>query len=150
TIGLALAFLLAKGLVIIAAGNTFGEISRVTTINIDASVLGFTLLVSCLTGGLFGLAPALRLSRLNMNDSLKEGGYGGAFQRSKLRHLLMVTEVALAIVLLVGAGLLIRSFVNLLQVSPGYRTERLLTMRVSLSDLRYQQRSQKEGFYRDV
>ncbi len=144
-LGLLLAFGLTKALVALAAADTFGDISHLTTISIDLRVLGFTLLVSFITGALFGLVPAIQLSRPNLNDSLKEGGRGSGFHRSRLRHLLMVTEVALAIVLLTGAGLLIRSFVKLLEVNPGYRPASLLTMRVSLPDQRYEQRSQREA-----
>jgi len=149
-LGLALAFGLTQALVTLAAADTFGDISRLATINIDLRVFGFTLLVSLLTGMLFGLLPALQLSRPNLNNSLKEGGRSGGFHRSRLRQLLMVTEVALAIVLLVGAGLLIRSFVKLLEVNPGYRAESMLTLRVSLPDLRYEQRTQRAAFYQDV
>src|SRR5207253_4585684 len=106
-------------------------------------LLGFTLFVSLVTGMLFGLVPAIQLSRPNLNDSRTEGGQGSGLHRHRLRHLLMVTEVALAIVLLVGAGLLIRSFTKLLEVNPGYRPESLLTMRVSLPEMRYEQRSQR-------
>jgi len=95
-LGLLLAFGLTKALVVLAAAETFGDISRLATINIDLRVLGFTLLVSCVTGMLFGLVPAIQLSRPNLNDSLKEGGRSGGFHRSRLRQLLMVTEVALA------------------------------------------------------
>ncbi|HEV8486324.1 MAG TPA: ABC transporter permease [Blastocatellia bacterium] len=149
-LGLLLAFWLTKQIVSLAAANTFGDISHLATINIDVRVLGFTLLVSLLSGALFGLAPVFQFSRPNMNDSLKEGGRGSGFDRSRLRNLLMVTEVALAIVLLVGSGLLIRSFVNLLEVNPGYRPAGLLTVRVSLPDLRYEERSRREALYREV
>jgi putative ABC transport system permease protein len=149
-LGLLLAFGLTKQIVAIAAANTFGDISHLATIDIDVRVLGFTLVASVLSGALFGLAPCLQFSRGNLNDSLKEGGRGDGFDRSRLRNLLMVTEVAMAIVLLVGSGLLIRSFVNLLEVNPGYSSEGLLTVRLSLPDLRYEQRSRREGLFSDV
>ena len=148
--GLALAFWLTKALVVLTSKGGFGLIASVETINIDLKVLGFTVAVSCLIGALFGLAPAIQLSRLNLNDSLKVGGSVVTSGHNRLRGLLMVTEVTLAIVLLVGAGLLIRSFVNLLEVNPGYRTESRLTMRVSLSDQRYRQRSQQTAFYQEA
>src|SRR5215475_12344164 len=148
--GLALAFGLTRALVTLAARDGFGEISHVATINIDLKVLGFTLVVACVTGALFGLAPAYQLSRPNFNDAIKVGGHGASFHRGRLRSLLMVTEVTLAIVLLVGAGLLIRSFVNLLEVNPGYRSDNRLMMRVSLSNQLYQKPSQREAFYRDA
>ncbi len=149
-LGLLLAFWLAKALVALAAADTFGDIARLATINIDLRVLGFTSLVSLLTGTLFGLAPAWQFSRPNLNDSLKEGEPGQGIHRARLRHLLMVTEVALAIVLLVGAGLLARSFVKLLEVDPGYRSESLLTLRVNLPESRYEQGGRLMAFYHEI
>jgi putative ABC transport system permease protein len=149
-LGLLLAFWFKEALVALAATNTLGDVSHLTNINIDAKVLGFTLLASLLTGTLFGLVPAFQFSRPNLNNFLKEGGRGTGFRRGRLRHLLMVTEVALAIVLLVGAGLLIRSFVNLLKVNPGYSPNNLLTLRVSLPDTRYEERGPREAFYREI
>ncbi|MGH9855702.1 MAG: ABC transporter permease, partial [Blastocatellia bacterium] len=98
---------------------------------------------------LFGLLPALRFSRPDLNVSLKEGGRGGGFHSRGLRGALMVGEVALAIVLLVGAGLLIRSFAKLLDVDPGYRAENLLTARIALPP-RYRDDSQRAQFYERV
>ena len=149
-LGLLLAFWFKEGLVALAATNTLGDVSHLTNINIDAKVLGFTLLASLLTGTLFGLVPAFQFSRPNLNNLLKEGGRGTGFRRGRLRQLLMVTEVALAIVLLVGAGLLIRSFVNLLEVNPGYSPNNLLTMRVSLPATRYEERTPRAAFYREI
>src|SRR5581483_751543 len=148
--GLALAFGLTRALVTISASGGFGQISHVATVNFDIRVLGFTLVVAFVTGALFGLAPTLQLSRPNLNDTIKQGGHGTSFYRARLRSLLMVTEVTLAIVLLVGAGLLIRSFVNLLEVDPGYRADNRLTMRISLSDQLYQKPSQRNAFYREA
>jgi putative ABC transport system permease protein len=148
--GLALAFGLTKALVVLAPSGGFGEIASIETINIDIKVLAFTIAVSCLTGVFFGLAPAIQLSRLNLNGSLKTGGSAATSHHNRLRGVLIVTEVTLAIVLLVGAGLLIRSFVNLLEVNPGYRTDGRLTMRVSLSDQHYQQRIQMTAFYNEA
>jgi putative ABC transport system permease protein len=149
-LGLLLASWLAKALVALAAADTFGAIARMAPINLDLRVLGFTSLVSLLTGTLFGLAPAFQFSRPNLNDSLKEGGRGYGFRRNRLRHLLMITEVAMAIVLLVGAGLLVRSFVKLLGVNPGYRPESLLTLRVTLPESRYEQSSRRAAFYDEI
>jgi putative ABC transport system permease protein len=149
-LGLLLAFWLKEALVALAATNTLGEVARLANVNIDLRVLGFTLLASFLTGTLFGLVPAFQLSRPNLNNLLKQGWRGSGFHRSRLRHVLMMTEVALAIVLLVAAGLLIRSFVNLLAVNPGYTSKNLLTMRVSLPLPRYEQKGQREAFYLEV
>jgi putative ABC transport system permease protein len=99
------------------------------------------------TGLLFGLLPALRFSRPDLNVSLKEGGRGGGFHSRGLRSALMVSEVALAIVLLIGAGLLIRSFAKLLDVDPGYRAENLMTARLPSLPQRYKEKPQRVQFY---
>lgn len=147
--GLLLATWLAGLLGSLISTDTIGGLARVTTITIDLRVLGFTLLVSLLTGLLFGLFPALQLSPPNLNDSLKEGGRSSGFHSRKLRSALLVSEVALAIVLLVGAGLLIRSFVKLLNVDPGYRAENLLTAWIALPP-RYRDNAQRVQFYEQV
>jgi putative ABC transport system permease protein len=144
--GLLLADWLTHLLGSLNSANTLGEMGRLTAITIDRRVLGFTLLISLLTGLLFGLLPALQFSRPDLNAALKEGGRGGGFHSRGLRSALMVSEVALALVLLVGAGLLIRSFVKLLNVDPGYRAENLLTARLPLPP-RYREKSQRLQFY---
>jgi putative ABC transport system permease protein len=104
-------------------------------IGIDAWVLAFTLGVSVITGLTFGLAPAIRSWRTDVNTALKEEGRGDTGgHRNRLRQLLVVSEVALALVLLVGAGLLIKSFSRLLEVNPGFRTEGVLTFQVTLTE----------------
>jgi putative ABC transport system permease protein len=152
-LGLLLALLLTKAFVAMTPTDMFGDIARLSPINLDLNALGFTSIVSLLTGTLFGLAPAFQFSRPNppnLNDSLKEGGRGHSFQRTRLRHLLMVMEVALAIVLLAGAGLLIRSFVKLLEVNPGYRTDNLLTAQVSPPALGPQEGGRRNAFYHEI
>jgi putative ABC transport system permease protein len=149
-LGLFLGFWLTKGLMSVASARTFGDISRVEAIDIDPRVLGFTLIVSLFTGVLFGLAPAMQISSPALNDSLKESGRGSRFHRGGLRQALMVTEVALSIVLLIGAGLLIRSFANLLGVNPGYRPDSLLTLRIALPEPRYEDRGRRDAFYEEV
>ena len=108
-------------------------------IGVDALVLGFTLLVSLITGLLFGILPAARMVRADLHGTLKEGGRGAAGDRGglALRRALVVTTVAVALTLLTGAGLLMRSFAKLLAVDPGFRPERLLTFNVSLPPVRY-------------
>ncbi len=118
---------------------------------IDPAVLGFTGLVSLLTGIFFGLAPALRMSSVNPHTALQEGGRtsaGGA--RHRLRSALVVAEAATALVLLVGAGLLIRSFVRLLEVDPGFRPENVLTMQVSLPSAKYANDAQRVNFFQQA
>jgi putative ABC transport system permease protein len=128
------------------------DIPRLSEIGLDARAVLFTMAVSVLTGILFGLAPALQASKLNLNESLKEGGKAlaeGASGR-RLRGLLVVSEIALALVLLVGAGLMIRSFMRLQQVSPGFNADRVLTMQINLPPLKYQEARQTAAFYKEL
>jgi putative ABC transport system permease protein len=109
-------------------------IPRLNQAHVDARVLMFTLGVSLMTGLLFGLAPALQASRLNLTETLKEGDRGSSGSRQRLRSVLVVCEVALTLTLLVGAGLLIQSFRRVLQVDPGFKAQNLLTMQVSVNN----------------
>src|SRR5262245_55405217 len=110
----------------------------VETIRVNGQVLLFTLGVSVLTGIVFGLAPVWQVTRMNVSDTLKEGGRGTAGSaRHRLRSVLVVAEVALALLLLVGAGLLIKSFWKLRNVGPGFNPDSLLTMRIELPESRY-------------
>ena len=113
----------------------------VATVSIDRWVLAFTFGVSVLTGIVFGLVPALSSSRLNMNEVLKEGGRSatGGVARQRVRSLLVVSELALALMLLIGAGLLIKGFWRLRAVDPGFSPENLLTMRIELPESRYKE-----------
>ncbi len=125
------------------------EIPRLEQIGIDARALGWTALVSLLTGVACGLAPAWQSARLNLNDALKEGARGateGAGRR-RGRSLLVVAELALAVTLLVGAGLLLKSLWRLQQVDTGVNAERVLTMFISLRGQRYTQDQQFIDFY---
>jgi putative ABC transport system permease protein len=113
-------------------------IPRVHEINVDPRVACFTLLVSLVTGVLFGLAPALQVSRPDLIDALKASGRATAgLHKSRLRNALVVSEVALSLVLLVGAGLMIRSFAKLNQVNPGFNPSRVLTLGVTLLPNKY-------------
>ena len=103
-------------------------------LDVDLRVLGFTLAITFLTGLLFGLAPALQASRLNLTDALKEGDRASSPSRQHLRSVLVICEVALTLTLLVGAGLLIQSFRRVLQVDPGFNAQNLLTMQVSINN----------------
>jgi predicted permease len=113
------------------------QLPRMQSVSIDGRILLFTLGVTMVTGVLFGLAPALQGGQVNLNVSLKEGGRGGGGQRRRLRDTLVITEVALALTLLAGAGLLIRSFWKLQQADPGFNPDRVLTASLSLPDTRY-------------
>ncbi|MFY9610787.1 MAG: ABC transporter permease [Blastocatellia bacterium] len=117
------------------------NLPRLSEIGIDMRVLAFTLSVSVATGLVFGLLPALSATRLNLNEALKEGGRGatGGAASHRARSFLVVSEIALALVLLIGAGLLIRSFRQLQSVDPGFNTANLLTMRVELPESRYRE-----------
>ncbi|MEK6322867.1 MAG: ABC transporter permease [Acidobacteriota bacterium] len=144
-VGLLLAYLLTRALAALRPAESIGVVARLNDIALDPTVLGFTLLVTLLTALVFGLLPALQFTRLELNSALKEGGRGSV-RGGRARGVLTVTEVALALVLLVGAGLLVRSFVKLLSIDPGYRAERVLTARLSLPP-RYSQRPLRAQFY---
>jgi putative ABC transport system permease protein len=113
------------------------SVPRIDLVGMDLRVLGFALLVSVATGIAFGLAPALRASSVDLLSSLKEAGRGLSGSGRRLRSLLVVAEVALAIVLLAGAGLAIRSFIRLVAVDLGFDQSHVVTMRVSLPNARY-------------
>jgi len=133
-IGLLLAIWAVSWVVSLSADT----IPRVQEISVDPRVAGFTLLVSVITGVLFGLAPALQVSRPDLTDALKESGRTTAgLRKNRLRSALVISEVALSLVLLVGAGLMIRSFAKLNQVDPGFKPAQVLTMGVALLRARY-------------
>jgi putative ABC transport system permease protein len=131
--GLLIAYWGVQGLLVLFPGNVENlKIPRVESIPIDGWVLAFNLAASVLSGLFFGLAPALRGSRTDMNGLLKAGGRGAAagVNRHRLRSGLVVTQLALAVVLLIGAGLLIKSFLRLQEVELGFNPNRVLTMRM--------------------
>src|SRR5262245_14501782 len=133
-----LGFLLAFWAVSWVVSLSADTIPRAREISIDPRVAGFTLLVSVVTVVLFGLAPALQVSRPNLTDALKESGRTTAgLRRNRLRSALIVSEVALSLVLLVGAGLMIRSFAKLNEVDPGFKPGQVLTLGVSLLRAKY-------------
>jgi putative ABC transport system permease protein len=126
-----------------------GDIPRLEEAGLDASVLLFTVGVTLITTLLFGLAPALESSKPDLTVSLKESGQKGATGSSgqRLRAALVVAEVALSLVLVVGAGLMIRSFIKLQQVDPGFNPENILTLRVTLPGSRYPENSDLNAFF---
>jgi len=133
-IGAALGVLLAHWGTAFVAKQLPESIPRLSEANVDLRVLLFTVGASVLTGLLFGLAPALQASRLNLVDALKDGDRGSAGSRQRLRSALVVCEVALTLTLLVGAGLLIQSFLRVMRVDPGFRSDSVLTMQVSVNN----------------
>jgi putative ABC transport system permease protein len=124
------------------------DLPRLQEIGVDARVLAFTFGVSLLTGVIFGLLPAWAASRSGVSEALKEGGRrataGGARQR--LRSTFVVVELAIALILLVGAGLLIKTFWKLRAVEPGFNSDRLLTLRVELPEARYKEVGKQTRF----
>ena len=147
-VGLAIAY---GGLILLKAFIP-ENISQAREISIDVKVLAFTFLVSVATGLIFGLAPAIQAARFNQIDTLKEGGRdaatGGSGQR--LRGLLVTAEVAISLVLLIGAGLLINSFLRLRNVDPGFRTDNLLTMKIVLPEPKYEEMARRSAFYTEL
>ncbi len=120
---------------------------------LDFRVLAFTALIALATGLAAGLAPAFQISRVSVNDVLKEGGRrgaGGGASRGRLRTVFVIAELALAVVLLLGAGLLVKGFRQLMDVNPGFRTDALLTARISLPDTKYSRPEQRADFYRNL
>lgn len=149
-VGGALGMLLATFGVDLLLKLSEGSIPRTADVKIDATVLAFTLLLSVATGVLFGLAPALRTLKLSLTDGLKQAGRGAAELRNRTRSLLIVFECAIAVVLLVGAGLLIRSLVELLKTNPGFDADQVLTMRVDLARKKYDTPEKSSQFFQEL
>jgi putative ABC transport system permease protein len=127
-------------------------LAQVETITIDGRVLIFTVFVALITGIAFGLVPAIQGSRFNLNDILKESGRdsAGGSKGNRIRGLLVIAEVAVSFVLLIGAGLLINSFLHLRNLDPGFRSDHLLTMKVNLSEVKYPDRERRAAFFDEV
>jgi putative ABC transport system permease protein len=160
---------LTESLVLVAAGGALGlflaywgvyalrllvpqNFPRIEEVGVDPLVLLFTLGISLLTGLVFGLAPAWQVGRTNLQGTLKETGQSTSAARGtrRLRRILVVSEMALAVLLLVGAGLLIRSFQNLLEVNPGFQPQHLLSMRLSPPTKAYPDGAPLQAFYQQV
>ena len=141
--GGALGLLLAYGCVRMLVAAHPDSVPRVDTISIDWHVLAFTMGVALLTGILFGLAPAWNASRLGLSEALKESSRGATLgqRHSRLRALLVVSEIAMSLLLLIGAGLLGRSFFRILQVKPGFNPDHLLALFINFAGSKYK----KEG-----
>jgi len=134
-LGLALGRLGVKALTSLSLNN----IPRSAEITLDLCVIGFTFAISLLTGIIFGLAPALQVSKVDLSESLKESGRSSTSSkgRNRLRSLLVISEVALTIVPLIGAGLMIKSFIRLVDVNPGFSTDNRLTIGVTAFRAKY-------------
>jgi putative ABC transport system permease protein len=127
-------------------------VPRLREVNLDATVLSLTFVISVATGVLFGIAPALASARPELTEALKEGGRGASsgVRRNQLRNTLVVSEIALALVLLIGAGLLMKSFVHLQNVNPGFNAKNVVTAELSLSLLKYPRGKPVIDFYAEV
>ena len=150
--GGALGLLLARGVVALVARVGPASIPRLAEARIDARLFLFALAVSVATGILFGIAPALQGSGADLNTALREGGRGGTTSRSgrRVRSVLVVVEVALAVVVLIGAGLLIRSFVRLRSADPGFQPAGVLTLRLPLAGGRNASPDRRIAFFQQV
>ena len=148
--GGALGLLLARWGVKLIIAVSPNSIPRSREIDLDGRVLAFTVGVSVLTGIIFGLVPALQSSKPDLNETLKDAGRGSTGSRHLFRSGLVVSEVALTLVLLIAAGLMIRSFYRLQQVDPGFNCYHLLTFSVSLPPKKYPEDQQKVNFYEQL
>jgi putative ABC transport system permease protein len=151
-VGGAFGVLLAHFSIRVLTAFSPSDIPRINEAGLDLRVLGFTLLTSILTGVIFGLVPSLQASRIDLSESLKEGSRGSTegISGRRIRSLLAVLEVALALVLLIGSGLMVKSFARLQRVDPGFFADRLLTMQLFLPRSKYVEKHQVISFLNEV
>jgi len=121
----------------VIVGSGLSKIPRLSEVGLDYRIFIFTVAISVLTGLVFGLVPALVAAKTDLSSALKEGSRSATAGRNRLRQTLVITEVALAFVVLIGAGLLLSSFARLLAVKPGFNPQHLLTMRIGLTNQQY-------------
>src|SRR5579864_394111 len=147
-LGVGLSFAATRSLTALAADN----LPQGVAVTMDARVLLFSLIISLLTGVAFGIFPALQLSRTDMNSTLRDEGRGttGGHGRARIKNSLVVGQVALTMLLLIGAGLLVRSFGKLLRVDPGFDPDNVLTMNVSLPNVKYSDAQKQIAFFDDL
>jgi putative ABC transport system permease protein len=150
--GLVAGWLLAHWLLATVLKFSPEEVQRMGEIKLDAGVLLFTLGLSVLTGLVFGLAPVLSTTKLDLNVSLKDGArtVSGSWRQHRVRGALVVLEFALALLLLTGSGLLLKSFVNLRTVELGFNPDRLLTMTLGLSNNDYKEHAQRVNYFQQT
>src|SRR5215217_8453596 len=145
--GLVIAVWGVPALVAVLPQSQLNAMPFLKSLHIDASILAFSFGLSLLTGLIFGLAPALQSSKLDLNEALKEGGRQTSMGSGhRLRSAMVVTEIALAVVLLVGAGLMMKSLLRLLQTNVGFKTENLLTMGMVLPPAKFTDPNQQINF----
>jgi predicted permease len=149
-IGGLLGLLLAKGVIALSIKLLADRLPAFMNVTLDAQVLAYTLLLSIAAGVLAGLFPSLRFSRVDLNEALKQGSRGGTDAGGKARSVLVVAEVALSLVLLIGAGLMIRTLWQLRDVRPGFDSSNVLTMNVAIPRGRFATPSGEVNFFRDV
>jgi len=155
-LGGALGLVIARWSLYLVRTMNPGNIPRLQDVQISVEVLAFTFAISLATGILFGLAPAIRAMKVDLNSALKSGGRSGQSEsglhlsRRPLRGLLVVSELALSLMLLIGAGLLIRSFVRLQSVSPGFSTDHILSMQIAATGPKYRDRKASAQFFQEV
>jgi len=151
-IGSAVGLALGAWALLAIRGLHIAVLPTVGKISLDSNVLLFTLGIALFTGILFGLAPALHVSSPRLHDTLKEGGRGGSGGPGgqRLRSALVVSEIAFSLLLVIAAGLTIRSFYQLLRVDPGFRTDHILTMRMNLPSITYPTLPAVSQFYQTV
>jgi putative ABC transport system permease protein len=149
-LGGGLGFLLAMWLVTWLLLHLPEGFPRASEIGMDVAVFAFTFAVSLLTGLVFGLAPAIQAARSDVNDALKSGGKGSINSGARLRRVFVVVEVALSLMLFIGAGLLIKSFWRLTNVNPGFQSDHLLTLHVSLPEQKYTEDAKVIEFFRYI
>src|SRR5438445_8871646 len=150
--GSGLGLLLSKGCLLGLLRMAPGSLPQFSTIHIDQHVLGFTLAVAVLTTLVFGLAPALEMSRTDTNDSLREGGgrTAGSLRHTHLCDIVVAVEISLSLALLVGATLLIRTYANLRGINPGIDPRNLLIMKLALSGPKFETTSATSEFFQKV
>src|SRR5580700_6776435 len=155
-LGGAAGLLVARASLYVVRTMNPGNIPRLEDIAINGSVLAFTFGLSLGTGILFGVAPVWRAIKVDPNTSLKAGGRSGQsegglhLRRHRLRGLLVISELSFSLMLLIGAGLLVRSFVRLQSVAPGFSTDGILTMQVAANDQKYRDDKAVVNFYREM